>query len=421
MESKNFYLDQSLLKKDRILGFIILLALFTNILVGIPDLITWYIPGLITSSIVTVSFALLYFLHRKFNYPWVGFLFLIVTNAIIFYYANILGQEANAHLFFIVVILLLPFTVDVRRIVIPIIYLLFVGGLYALLVVTDYNMFPTTASPALQRIFNEVNFFIALVQAGIGSVILYLYYQNTEKSLALKNADLHEQNVQLNQLNKQLDEYVYHISHDLKTPLASLQGLIAIIDKEKKPEKIMELRDIARKSLSQMEKYIEDLLQLSRNKSQMLDIDTFDLGDLVAAALGQNQFQENYKEVEVVNEVKDFPVTTDRTRLSIVLNNLISNSFKYHNYYQDHPELKVTAERPSDHKIVIRISDNGLGIAEKDQKNIFEMFYRGPNRNVGSGLGLYITREIIHKLGGKITLSSAVNEGSTFEVTLPML
>ncbi len=110
---------------------------------------------------------------------------------------------------------------------------------------------------------------------------------------------------------------------------------------------------------------------------------------------------------------------SDGRRLKIVLNNLISNAILYHNSYVESPFIRaeVTSE---DSLCVVRITDNGKGISPEHQGRIFDMFYRASDDTKGSGLGLYIVKETVEKLGGAIEVSSVVGVGSTFTIQLPL-
>jgi signal transduction histidine kinase len=113
-------------------------------------------------------------------------------------------------------------------------------------------------------------------------------------------------------------------------------------------------------------------------------------------------------------------IRSDRTRLKIILNNIISNAFKYSRAQINNSFINISFEAITKH-IIIKIRDNGVGIEPDRIKKIFEMFYRASEEQSGSGLGLYIAFESAEKLNGRIEVSSAVNQGSTFTITIPKL
>lgn len=114
----------------------------------------------------------------------------------------------------------------------------------------------------------------------------------------------------------------------------------------------------------------------------------------------------------------DYTILTDKSRLNVVLHNLIGNALKYQDPQKENQEVTVKVTNDSD-QTKIEISDNGIGIAPEHQEKIFDMFYRASEQSNGSGLGLYIVRETITKLKGNIQVSSTPGLGSVFAITLP--
>src|SRR5690606_15482637 len=125
--------------------------------------------------------------------------------------------------------------------------------------------------------------------------------------------------------------------------------------------------------------------------------------------------------VDKVKIIQEFDpelcLRSDPKRLKIIFSNLIINSIKYHNYNQANPFVKIRSQTKED-TIRFEIADNGIGIDEKHQERIFEMFYRASDSGEGSGLGLYIVKDTVEMIGGKISLSSAIGKGTTFIVEL---
>ena len=109
---------------------------------------------------------------------------------------------------------------------------------------------------------------------------------------------------------------------------------------------------------------------------------------------------------------------SDRSRINIILSNLVSNSVKYHNMNQPNPYVKVSLD-VNYKTLTIIVEDNGEGIPPQKIEKIFDMFYRASRNSNGSGLGLYIVKEIVNKLGGTIDVESEVNKGTKFIVKIP--
>jgi signal transduction histidine kinase len=125
------------------------------------------------------------------------------------------------------------------------------------------------------------------------------------------------------------------------------------------------------------------------------------------------------KEVFITTDIADdLGLITDRNRMSVILNNLISNAIRYSDPEKAHAYVAIKAtEEDGTTKLVIE--DNGIGIDADKQHKVFDMFYRISNRSVGSGLGLYIVKETVEKLHGSISLVSEPGAGTSFSITLP--
>jgi signal transduction histidine kinase len=109
---------------------------------------------------------------------------------------------------------------------------------------------------------------------------------------------------------------------------------------------------------------------------------------------------------------------SDTYRIKTILNNLISNSFKYYRISDERPTIEIDISI-NDPFTTILIKDNGIGISEENIKNIFDMFYRASNQSKGSGLGLYIVKEMVEKLNGSISVKSKLGVYTQFVIKLP--
>lgn len=237
-------------------------------------------------------------------------------------------------------------------------------------------------------------------------------------SLALK--ELQEKNEELEKINFELDRFVYSASHDLRSPLTSVLGLLYLLREEVKAEGAQRYVSLMEESILKLDNIIRDIVAYSRNNRAGLQIEEIRLQELIADVAPSLRYLEN-EEISVNGCVKveaESSISSDRNRLVTILSNLISNSIKYRHPSRQ-PEIKLKLERNGQHLFLI-ISDNGIGIKEYHLEKIFDMFYRTSDHSTGSGLGLYIVRETIKKLGGTIRVESVVNQGTTFTITLPL-
>jgi signal transduction histidine kinase len=125
-------------------------------------------------------------------------------------------------------------------------------------------------------------------------------------------------------------------------------------------------------------------------------------------------------QVELNTEVTGVAFFNDPWRLGEIFRNLISNAIKYRKKDFDNPQINVQIHT-TEQQCHIRFSDNGIGIAESELDKIFNMFYRASEQSEGSGIGLYIVKNAVEKLNGRISVSSSLGFGTTFEIWLPNL
>lgn len=231
---------------------------------------------------------------------------------------------------------------------------------------------------------------------------------------------LNDQNTELQKLNKELDYFVYSSSHDLRAPIATMIGLVDIVRDMKLPEEANELLDAGKKSLETLDILIKDILKYSRNTRQSIQIESIELKKEVADIIAQHHIQRQ-SDIDIQIEIgEQHYVNSDLYRLKVILNNIISNAFKYRNHDINNSFIKISAiESDNIHTIVIE--DNGIGIMESQLNKIFEMFHRSSVQSVGSGLGLYIAKEMAIKIQANIEVISTVNKGTTFTVEIPDL
>jgi len=164
---------------------------------------------------------------------------------------------------------------------------------------------------------------------------------------------------------------------------------------------------------------IREILDLSRNSRLKLDKEVVHFKKIIHEVFDQLKFTAEADRVKKkVTVTQDQPFVSDRRRVKVIFNNLISNAVRYSNGHGPQIEIEV---RVVNDKALITIQDNGRGIAKEHIGHVFEMFYRATENNAGSGLGLYIVKETIDKLKGSINLKSKVGDGTTVEVRIPGL
>ncbi|MCG8310500.1 MAG: PAS domain-containing sensor histidine kinase [Cytophagales bacterium] len=230
-----------------------------------------------------------------------------------------------------------------------------------------------------------------------------------------------EKNRDLEKVNSELDSFVYRVSHDLRAPLTSILGLISLMKIETSQEKVSEYIALQENSINKLDLFIKEIINLSRNSRLGITVSQIDFEVLIDEIFESQNFSKIDKKVEqIVNIDEGISFFTDRQRLSIILNNLVSNALKYVNVHEESSYVKIDV-RLQNMDCVIEISDNGIGISEVYLPKIFEMFFRATQEFSGSGLGLYIVKETVQKLRGTISVKSKTRLGTTFKVILPNL
>ncbi len=259
----------------------------------------------------------------------------------------------------------------------------------------------------LVRTDNETNTSYVL-----GSLINIDDRKNAEHEIVLKNN-------QLEKLNEELDRFVYSASHDMRAPLSSLLGLIDLSERTEQVEDLRIYHRMMKDRVKVMEGFIKEVTDYSRNTRLELSLGKHQLALLVNGVVDNLAYALVNKKMQVRVDINPgLVISTDASRLKIVLNNLISNAYKYQRHSIENPFIAIQASL-SDNLLVVHIEDNGLGIDKEHHQKIFDMFYRASENAEGSGLGLYIVKETLEKLGGSISVQSELGVGSTFSFSLP--
>ncbi|MBI3481584.1 MAG: HAMP domain-containing histidine kinase, partial [Bacteroidetes bacterium] len=172
-------------------------------------------------------------------------------------------------------------------------------------------------------------------------------------------------------------------------------------------------------SILKLDHFIEDIIDYSRNSRMEPSAELIDFNELIEESFQHLKYSPLALRIKkIVETISNEPFFCDKRRLMIIFNNLISNAINYQNPLEKEPFIKVEINTTLENSC-IKIHDNGIGIDAEKIEKIFNMFYRGSSNSTGSGLGLYIVKEIIDKLNGSIEVSSSKNNGTTFTLTIP--
>ena len=232
---------------------------------------------------------------------------------------------------------------------------------------------------------------------------------------------MRKQNDALKKVNAELDRFVYSASHDLRSPLASIMGLINVARVDKAANQVDYL-GLIEKSVVKLDTFIGDIIDFSRNARLDVVAEPIDFGTMLKDVFEDLHFVEQYEKIQrsvFIRSTKVF--RSDPKRVRIVLSNLVANAIKHHFPAQRaNPFVSIEVVDDKD-GVIVTVSDNGPGIEQQYLKDIFKMFFRATNRSPGSGLGLYIVAETVTKLRGSITVASTPGDGNSFTLKLPNL
>lgn len=224
----------------------------------------------------------------------------------------------------------------------------------------------------------------------------------------------------LEKANAELDRFVYITSHDLKAPLLSIQGLIHLAEiSEDKSEVEMCLKMMMERTKG-LENFIADIIDYSRNVRIGLVSEEIELKKLIEKIYQDLFYLENVDKIDFKIDLEEnLTFRSDEKRLNVILKNLIFNAVKYQNFDQKKPTISVSASEDGNN-LELSVKDNGEGIDPEIQDKIYDMFFRASEKSSGSGLGLYIVKEMVNKLDGEIELKSDKGKGAEFTIRIPV-
>ena len=232
---------------------------------------------------------------------------------------------------------------------------------------------------------------------------------------------LRERNEELIKTNDELDRFVYSVSHNLRAPLMSVLGLLNLTKYEKaiSVETLKEYLQMMESSVLKLDHTLREIVDYSRNARQEVEIDKIDIRKMIDQSFERLKYIPGHEDLSREIEVTGIaPFYSNVYRLSVIFDNLLSNAIKFRDIHKVTSKVVIRANIDPSRATII-FEDNGVGIPDDLQEMIFNMFFRANERSDGSGLGLYIAREMMWKLKGKIIVSSKFGQGARFELTIP--
>ncbi|MEZ4827179.1 MAG: HAMP domain-containing sensor histidine kinase [Bacteroidia bacterium] len=240
-----------------------------------------------------------------------------------------------------------------------------------------------------------------------------------QKEADRRMADLKKVEEELKERNHQMDLFLYKATHDLKGPLTSVVGILNIAIQDCLQPEVKQYIEMALASTARLDNALLDLIHVTRLSKEQIRPETIDCNTLLSEVLQSINHMPERRNVECRTDVPMLlSVRSDRNSMLSILQNLITNAIKYRKE-GDYAHVVSVSIFPDRAGIRITVTDNGEGIRPEIREKIFSMFYRGNKKSKGTGLGLYIVKQSISKLGGTIDLESTYGHGSRFSVWLP--
>jgi len=257
--------------------------------------------------------------------------------------------------------------------------------------------------------------------------VFICYYFVIPYRLIIENRrswEYYQKNRLLTQVEELKSNFMRMMSHDLKTPLARIQGMADVIRGEggQLNETQLHAIDTIKESSEELTEFIASILSLSRieSKEMKLHLRSRDVNQILRDVIRKNEYQAKKKNIAVVVELEPvFSFNVDQDLLKTVFTNLLENAIKYS---PEGTKILVTSEEVGG-EMMIQVADQGRGIPQEDLQYVFERFYRARNSRVntaGNGLGLYLAKYFVELHNGRIEVESMLDKGSTFTVRLPM-
>jgi signal transduction histidine kinase/PAS domain-containing protein len=248
-----------------------------------------------------------------------------------------------------------------------------------------------------------------------------------EEKLWSANEELQSQQEELKQTvdelasrNFELDQLVYKTSHDIRSPLTSILGLANVMKAERDTTQWpIYLSHIENRILT-LDRFVQSMINYAKASRSKLEVQQIDFNKIVEQTKHELAYMKGFDSLAISLESTGVEVNFygDLFRLQILFNNIISNAIKYQNPYAAQHYLRILVNlTPMQAEIIF--TDNGIGIKEDHINRIFDMFYRATENTDGSGLGLYIVKQNVEKMKGKISLKSQYGIMTEFVVVLP--
>jgi PAS domain S-box-containing protein len=227
--------------------------------------------------------------------------------------------------------------------------------------------------------------------------------------------------LQLQQVNEELDTFVYNASHDLRGPIASLLGLCTVAQMEVTDKDALGYLALINKTATHMNGVLLSLILMNRVKHHQPERTLIDFEGLFNQAANSLRDEDGHADVAFVADIQlSQPFYSDANLLNTILKNTLENAIRYQSLRKG-PQVKMIVRESTNNGVEIRIQDNGIGIPAEMGGQIFDMFFRASEKSTGPGLGLYVVQKICEKLKGQVCWNENQQELTEFVIQLPQM
>jgi signal transduction histidine kinase len=269
-----------------------------------------------------------------------------------------------------------------------------------ILEVTNYDLIPKLGgiTTAQLEIFGIINFSIIFLTMPFLIILIINTYIKSEREIQIYAQNLQQQNADLLTINASLEQFSYVVSHDLRSPIASMQAILNLSKTETNLENLREYQKFQEISLKKLDEFVTDILHYSKNTKTEITYTKINFKEYLQEVITQHRYDDNSAAVKIsieIDQKADF--YTDIYRMGIIFNNLIANALRYSDLKKQQPNLLIKGFC-NENNAIISFIDNGIGIEKEYLEKIFDIFYRANTHAKGTGIGLYLVREYLQKI-----------------------
>jgi two-component system sensor histidine kinase/response regulator len=241
---------------------------------------------------------------------------------------------------------------------------------------------------------------------------------NEANKFYVSNSLLSVKNDELQKAYNELDKFSYSVTHDMRGPLLSILGAVEAAQHMENIDEIRKMLLLMKESVKNLDNFIKSIHDYYNLNRGDLEIEEIDFNQIVEEQTEIFNFTYLVSDVRFTTNIVQREVFRgDILSVKLILNNLLSNAFKYQRKDNKDKQVDLTI-LVENGQAEIEIKDNGVGINPKYIDDIFNMFFRANSQETGSGFGLYNVKAAVSKLNGKITVNSEINKGTCFKVTI---